>query len=442
MNTSIPFDYQCQQPFLIAPDKVVSKGSWLQDVANCMAQFKQSSAAVWLLYEPDLYAFSVYFMALLGAQKQIVLTANGQPETIRSMQASFELAILPDVIEGVACWQKSPTQLVDKEFALDIKDEQQIHFYTSGSSGSAKKVVKYWYQLEREVRCHQQLWKDLLPGSLTVASVSHQHIYGLLFKFLVPLLSEQSIYLPLIQFPEQLEQVASCQQALIFISSPAYLSRTANEPTNIASYSSIKQVFSSGGPLLAETASQLIDSANIAPVEIYGSTETGGIAWRKQAVNSVWQTLTGIEVRTDQQNRLSIRSPFLADDNWFETDDKASLYDNRHFDLQGRVDRIVKLEEKRLSLTELELRLQQHPDCRRAKALLINNKRVQLAVVIELADEMQDVENKPQLSQQFRQYLSGFFEPVLLPRKWRFVRELPMDNQGKTSLQMLQGMFS
>lgn len=441
MSTKIPFDFDCQRPFLHTTEQVISRGQWLRDVAIHMTTFKRHPATTWLLHEPDFYRFSVCFVALLAANKKLVLPPNGQAQTVRNMRDVFDIAVLPDSLDEVNCWH---AELVpaEEQAHIVIEDEQFIHFYTSGSSGEPKKILKHWYQLEREVACQQRLWADILDHCLIVASVSHQHIYGLIFKLLIPMLLQQPVYMPLIQFPEQLEQINVKNRKLVFISSPAYLSRTANEKQNKTVYRNIIQTFSSGGPLLHDTAQQLKNNADIVPVEVYGSTETGGIAWRQQVMNPLWRALTGINIRVDEQQRLLIRSPFLVSDQWFETDDKATLFDVEHFELQGRVDRIVKLEEKRLSLTELEQALQLHPGCRRAKALIFNGKkRVQLAVVIELAENWSSDQAPQLLRKQFREYLTGFFEPVLLPRKWRFVSELPMDSQGKTSLQVLQRMF-
>jgi 3-hydroxymyristoyl/3-hydroxydecanoyl-(acyl carrier protein) dehydratase len=45
------------------------------------------------------------------------------------------------------------------------------------------------------------------------------------------------------------------------------------------------------------------------------------------------------------------------------------------------------------------------------------------------------------INNQLRDYLLQFFEAIVLPKKWRFVERLPINNQGKTTHQQLQALF-
>ena len=62
----------------------------------------------------------------------------------------------------------------------------------------------------------------------------------------------------------------------------------------------LRGVFSSGGPLPPEAADSALALLGVAPVEVYGSSETGGVAWRQRARHGdTWQPLPGIEFRID-----------------------------------------------------------------------------------------------------------------------------------------------
>ncbi len=87
---------------------------------------------------------------------------------------------------------------------------------------------------------------------------------------------------------------------------------------------------------------------NNAPVEIYGSSETGGIAWRQ--TESLWQPLPGVQLALNTEGALRIDSPWLALGQTEQTADAAELFADGRFALRGRLDRIIKLEEKRISL--------------------------------------------------------------------------------------------
>ena len=81
------------------------------------------------------------------------------------------------------------------------------------------------------------------------------------------------------------------------------------------------------------------------PIEVYGSSETGGIAWRQQqtAHDEKWTPLPNIKWRIDAtEGVLEIRSRHLPDEDWFRTADRAIPVGDDHFMLIGRVDRIVK----------------------------------------------------------------------------------------------------
>ncbi len=58
---------------------------------------------------------------------------------------------------------------------------------------------------------------------------------------------------------------------------------------------------------------------------------------------------------------LKIRSPSLPDDSWFTTADKVEVREDGRFLLKGRIDRIAKIEGKRISLDAIESQLKASP---------------------------------------------------------------------------------
>ena len=215
-------------------------------------------------------------------------------------------------------------------------------------------------------------------------------------------------------------------------------------------FSALKQslcaVFSSGGPLPFAAAQDWQQRWGQYPLEVLGSTETGGVAWRQQAAdNTAWQVLPPVSIHTDAEQHLFVQSPFTGVKNAIAMGDRATLIDTQHFHLLGRADRIIKLEEKRLSLTEMEQCLQASALVEEARVLALPQSPNRLGAVIRLRDAGQAVLNastKQALVQQLREQLSAHFERVLLPRKWRFVTALPIDAQGKVSHAALAALFA
>jgi len=141
---------------------------------------------------------------------------------------------------------------------------------------------------------------------------------------------------------------------------------------------------------------------------------------------------------------LEIRSAHLPDEEWFRTADRGRPAGEDHFILMGRVDRIVKVEGKRISLNAIEERLTASPLARDARALVLDGRRQRVAAVI-----VPSVSGRDRLAQlgklvfnrMLRDFLRETIEPVGLPRLWRYVDALPIDAQGKTTQAALVALF-
>ena len=84
-------------------------------------------------------------------------------------------------------------------------------------------------------------------------------------------------------------------QAVCLVSSPAHLERISVPGKKILSESSdSRAVFSSGGPLRVSAVDMIREQTGQSPVEVFGSTETGGIGWRQRSLRSEnWTPLRG-----------------------------------------------------------------------------------------------------------------------------------------------------
>src|SRR3546814_7707272 len=67
--------------------------------------------------------------------------------------------------------------------------------------------------------------------------------------------------------------------------------------------------------------------------------------------------MPGVVVKLLPDRSVTVISPFLASREPFEMGDRGRIAADGSFFLEGRKDRIVKLEERRVSLTEIEDRL-------------------------------------------------------------------------------------
>ena len=177
-----------------------------------------------------------------------------------------------------------------------------------------------------------------------------------------------------------------------------------------------------------------------------GSSETGGIAVRRQERDPAvgWRPLPGVEVRAEN-GRLAVRSAHLPDTSWFSTADLAVFASNGSFTLTGRADRIVKVEGKRVSLAAVEQALAASPLVNEARVLPLPALRERLGAVITLTAEGERSlarDGSRAVTIALRKALSGVVERVAVPRRWRFVPEIPVNTQGKSTVSALAALFA
>jgi acyl-coenzyme A synthetase/AMP-(fatty) acid ligase len=205
-------------------------------------------------------------------------------------------------------------------------------------------------------------------------------------------------------------------------------------------------IFSSGAPLPAATAAAFREKTGNAPTEVYGSTESGGIAWRHQANDdAAWTPMPRVSISQDADGALSISSPHLFDTSALRIDDGITLLSDGRFLLNGRLDRVVKVEGKRLSLPDMENELRVHPCVIDATLIVLDGRRQVLGAIVQLSDAGRlalDSIGRRALAQVFRHFLAKRFEPVVLPRRWRFPREIPLDDRGKRNAATLAALFA
>ena len=111
----------------------------------------------------------------------------------------------------------------------------------------------------------------------------------------------------------------------------------------------------------------------------------------------------------------------------------------------GRLDRIVKVEEKRLSLDELEQSLINTSLAEQCYSFLLTDRRDKIGVVLVLTEtgkELLQQQGRSELIKQLRKQLMQVFETVVLPRKWVFMQSLPLTTQAKIDTELLRQLVS
>lgn len=428
-------DAQNSQTIAIHDGQLVDKEQFCADVADKVTALRQLPVQQFALYYESAYPFCVLLFALLHSGKSVWIPGNNRPGTAEKLTRQG--------CQLLGEWQGRELQPDSDDktgFALTALDlhSAQLTIFTSGSTGQPKAIRKSLLQLQREVETLEQQWGKLLGQAQVLATVSHQHIYGLLFRVLWPLASGRCFHSQMYLSPEPMLNAAAGRPSY-WVASPAQLKRL-DDLTPWEEMSHLTTIFSSGGALADDVVKQIQKNSGQKVLEIYGSSETGGIAWRSQCDDELWIPFRTIKLQAVEGRGFQLCSPYLPDQTPFLLDDKIDLHDDGRFALLGRLDRIVKVEEKRLSLDELEQTLNKSAWVELSHTLLLANKRDRIGAVIVLTAAGKDYlqqHGRAAIIKQLRMQLMDFFETVVLPRKWLFMQSMPVSTQGKTDTDLM-----
>jgi acyl-coenzyme A synthetase/AMP-(fatty) acid ligase len=438
-----------------------------RDVAALAARLAPAHGGAVLLHCDDAYAFAVGLLAIAHAGACARLAPSRQPGTLRELAREVRGVVFdgdpPEPLADLACWHPldagdtdrgaaRPLEPLDREAPLAV-------LFTSGTTGEGKRVAKALRHLEDEVAVLEQRFAAQIGADARIlATVAPQHLYGLLFRVLWPLASGRAFLRSAVLHPEELAPHAGSGNPFAVVTTPVTLRHLVERGDLSRHRAGCRAIFSSGGPLAADLAQRAADALGSAPFEVYGSTETGGVAVRQQQRGGEpWQLLPGVEAHADPATGcLAVVSPFVSAGardasgrERFVTGDRAELDGEGRFTLLGRADRVIKVGEKRLALPDMEERLRAHASVSDAALLTLEMGRGTgeprvAAVVVPSAAAWEAIasDGRRALAKTLSEELAAHFERVLLPRAWRFVAALPSNAQGKVTQDALRALFA
>ncbi len=424
-------------------DHTWTVGQMRHDVAQLTRQLQAHPGERWALCFEDSYLFIVALLGTLHAGKTPVIPGHSRLSLLDEQRALFH-GVLSDRTLG---WH-GPLFVVasakrdggEATVLPALAPDSVVEIFTSGSTGTPRRVIKPVASLDNEAALLAERFAERLTGCRIVASVVPQHLYGLTFRIFLPISLGLPLHAAMTWYAEQLVALPHTHR-YAFISSPAFLKRLDHDLTPPP----IALIMSAGGMLPWRDVEQARAWAGVTPDEIYGSTETGILGWRYRAEDDTpWQPFAGVRF-TQEHDAWRVFSPLIPEPAGLVLDDNLAFDASGLFRLQGRRGRVVKIEEKRISLYDVEQRLLALDGIVEAAALPVTrNGRQGIGVLVVVDDatraRMTGVTGKQQ-ELAWRKALIPWLEPVAIPRYWRVIEAIPVNTMNKRVYAQLQEFF-
>lgn len=295
--------------------------------------------------------------------------------------------------------------------------------FTSGSTGEPRPYYKNWGGYVSEaIGAGKALGLDAKKGGYMIATVPPQHMYGFIASVMLPLQHRYTIDGNQPFFPEDIKNaVAGSNKPVLLVTTPIHLRSCVMEQTKVEN---LEMVLCSTAPLEASLSDAVEKLFETRVQEFYGSTETGAMAYRRQAENDVWKTFPGVTVK------LSDEGFAVAADYFFQSPiillDNVEVHNENEFVLFGRNTDLIKIAGKRALLSDLNHYLLEIDGVKDGTFFLPDNahenKEPRLAALV-VAPGL----TKNELLDKLRESIDSVF----LPRPLRFVDALPRNATGK-----------
>lgn len=380
----------------------------------------------------DRSVIAAALLAALASGTVLTLPPNLSANALQQMQESvgFDYAVVDkkrDLPGGVQLLSCSPDA---KSFSLPesapAPDATLLQLFTGGSTGSPRIWSKTVANIVGEARFMAETYQITATDTI-LATVTPSHIYGLLFSVVVPLVSGCRVVAENPSFPAEILGCARLQGATVLVSVPAHyrVLKGRRFPE------SLRLAISSAGMLPEEDNSGFCGSNPAGIVEIYGSTETGGIAQRNRSRGARFFTpLSPVHWHVEKE-RLLLKSPFLSPDlprdgeGFFLSGDRVQQESETTISLHGRADAVTKVAGVRVDLDEVREVLQEQPGVEECVVLGLKDPSGRGSRIVALV-RGQEIDVK-----WVRKAMARRLDPAALPRRMLVVSTIPVTGTGK-----------
>ena len=368
-----------------------------------------------ILLGGDNFGFIIQFWASIFSGKNIYLISD----KTRLNGIDFEY----DIAE-----YESDGELEGFDFSGIDVNKAVINFYTSGSSGCAKVIQKSLFNLIREAEDLSKTFKiENKESAVVISTTSMCHMFGLTFHMMFPLYSGLKISTDTVTLPENVTAENG-----ILISTPAFLG--CLQKYNALFTKAPAYIFSAGSKLSDENFEYLEKFSNV--TDIYGSTETGTIAYKNHP-NSPFKLFGNVRIEV-KENCIDVLSDYVFGGK-VTINDMVKLRGSELY-IKQRTDRLFKINEKRISADELELKLKNNELVKDAYIMQNDGKLVCLCALSPEGQNYLLKNSVPAITKTLKQHLLKYSE--IVPQHWKFIDVIPMTQNGKVNKNLIGHLFN
>lgn len=383
-------------------------------------------------------------LAALAGGPRVILPYALTPRVLGEIQSltGFQYAVMDDIgqlPDGVRAFVPQVGEIVwpspGPVSPIDL-DGPWIHLFTGGSTGTPLSWLKTVRNLLAETDSIVDTY-EITSDDCLVSTVSPLHIYGLLYDILAALVSSAFVTRQTPSFPAEIAHCVLDNRATILVSVPAHYRALKEHPGTAFP---LRLAFSSAGMLAEEDADAFSARHHIGVTEVYGSTETGGVASRVRFFGERdFSPFAPVDIKLVEEN-LWVRSCYLSpglpldNDGFYQIGDRAAYTSQGRLTLMGRSDTVVKVGGKRVDLEVVREILLRHERVAEALVTALPMGRAREHMIVAVVEGELE-------SGELTALVTRCLEPYARPRRIKVVEKIPVTAAGKHDRRMIEEYF-
>ncbi len=401
-------------------------GHFLHDVAALVDRLPDRPAV--LNIASSRYRFLVGFAAALLRQQVTLLPQTRVSQNLRTVAkiygASHCLTDGEQSVPGLSILMIPSTEqragFQGSVPCIPVEQTAAVVF-TSGSTGAPVPNHKPWGALVTVALTTGARFGFKVGERRTmVATVPHQHMFGLEAAVMLPLMHGFTIHAGRPLFPEDVRQALTEVSAeRVLVTTPLHIRACLMEPRR---FPDLAMILSATAPLPVSLAEEAERHFHTQVHEIYGFSEAGCVATRRTSTNQDWELLDRIALRQEREG-WAVHAEYLAEP--VRCPDRLSMRSETRFTLHGRVADQISVAGHRASLKDLNQKLVEIAGVQDGVFFLPDEHGVDVTRLIAFAvapgKTVHDIQEA----------LRTQLDPAFLPRPLILVPSLPRNETGK-----------